>query len=120
MSKTETSQLLLEHYLNWQKSEGSSKNIKEFCKTIPGIEYQNFIHYFNGNRQPGKKIATLFAQHFDDARFYQAARVPDPLLDEIIENWSKVPHATRQRISEEVASYSTEQLPSNANHASND
>jgi hypothetical protein len=113
------SRLLLEHYLEWQQSEGSLKTAKEFCDYIGGIKYANFNHYFTGRRNPGKDFAKLFADRLNDPRFYDAAGFdrPDPSLEMVNRNWENMPDEVRRHIAEQAASYSTKQVPVSADPA---
>jgi hypothetical protein len=114
-----TSQLLLEHYLDWQKSEGRLGKVKDFCDHIGEKNYQNFNHYLNGRRIPGEKVARRFAELFNDPRFYDAAGIPrpDPDLTMVITNWPKMSEETRRRFAEEAATYSTKPIPNDRDTA---
>jgi hypothetical protein len=107
-----TKELLLEHFLNWQKDSGERKTLVEFASYI-GMSDKQLNHYFTGRRVPGEKIVKLFAEKLQDQRFYDAAEIarPDPKLKYVQRNWGKAPIETQQKIAQLLAPYTTDPIP---------
>lgn len=97
--ETETSKLLLTHFLRWQEVKGSRKTLKEFADLI-GISDKQLNHYFTGRREPGERMAALFAEKLDDLRFYDAIGLarPDVDLQFVNRHWAGISRETQAEI----------------------
>jgi transcriptional regulator with XRE-family HTH domain len=107
-----TADLLLEHFLAWQSKTGERKTLKEFAELV-GMSDKQLNHFFTGRREPGEKIATLFANVFNDHRFYDAVEIsrPDPNLRFIERHWGEIPVEIQEQIVKVLSPYVKDQVP---------
>jgi hypothetical protein len=98
--------LLLEHYLSWQKSLGEERTWKQFAEEI-GIDHVYLNKIYNERRSAGEKTVTILAEHFGDLRFYDVVGMdrPDPELVKLRRAWGRLPDEEKKRIAEIAAPY---------------
>jgi len=108
----ETKDLLLEHFIDWMKSNARKPTVKEFAAYI-GIGYKLFAQLFNGTRQPTKKQSQHFAAFFQDQRFFDVVGMARdaPNFQYVQRNWGKMPVEVQRKITELLSPYTTEPLP---------
>jgi DNA-binding XRE family transcriptional regulator len=103
---SETGKLLLEYHLAYKKEQGWDVPQKDFADYI-GIDDKYYNHIYKGRQRPGKEIARLLAEFFDDMRFYDAAGYerPDPGLHLVQAYWRELPDALSKKITDIVGDY---------------
>lgn len=104
-------ELLIEHYLAWQKSSGVIKKQGEFAAWVgEDIKYLSMV--MNG-RKPSQRQVNHFADFFHDPRFYDAAGMerPEKYLAYTKRNWKHLPEELKKRIADEISPYTTEKPP---------
>jgi hypothetical protein len=106
---TKTSNLLLEHFLNWQRKLGERKTSKEFAAYI-GISDKVFNHIFTGKREPTEEQTQLFEAVFQDIRFCEVTgRKPgDRELILLKRKWPQIDYLTRNHIAEDAGIYKSD------------
>jgi transcriptional regulator with XRE-family HTH domain len=108
----EIKKLLLEKYLARQQELGERISLKAFADWI-GIDDKYLNHIMNGRRNLSPRMAELFAEFFNDPRFYDLAGMdrPNPGLQYVSRHWEKVPEDIQRKIAEEISKYTTEPNP---------
>jgi len=98
--------LLLEHYLNYQRKENRRVPVKEFSEYI-GLSYSFYNHLFNGTRDAGLNTINQLALFFNDPRFYDAAGFPrpDPLVNDLSLVVGKLNSKDRKVVSDVISKY---------------
>lgn len=98
--------LLLQHYLDWQKSEGRIRTLKDFA-IFCGLNESYLNLVMNGKRPFTQKMAIKMAQIFDDPRFYEALDLPrpDPDLETLTHLWPTLSEEKRHAIREQAEKY---------------
>lgn len=104
-------ELLIEHYLAWQKKSGDIKKQNEFASYIG--EDEKYLSLIMNGRKPSKRQVIAFADFFNDPRFYDAVGMerPEKYLDYAKRNWNLLPEELKKKIAEEIAPYTTEKPP---------
>lgn len=106
-----TSDLLNEHFVKWQFESGTDKKQWQFAEYIG--EDEKYLNMVMNGRKPSKRQTILFANFFQDPRFYDAEGMerPAPLRDYMQRNYDKAPENVKWKIAEELSQYTTEPLP---------
>jgi transcriptional regulator with XRE-family HTH domain len=101
--------LLLHHYLDWQKSEGHIKTLKDFA-AFCGINESYLNLVMNGKRPLTQKMALKLAQILHDPKFYDALDLPrpDPDLQALSCLWPSLSSEARHTLREQGEKYVTE------------
>jgi plasmid maintenance system antidote protein VapI len=101
--------LLLHHYLDWQKAEGRVKTLKEFA-AFCGINESYLNLVMNGKRPFTQRMALKLAQVLGDPRFYDALDLPRPDLDlqALAQLWPLLSENDRRTLREQGEKYATE------------
>jgi hypothetical protein len=104
-------ELLIEHYLAWQKKSGVIKKQNEFAVWIG--ESEKYLSLIMNGRKPSKRQVVSFAEIFNDPRFYDAAGMdrPEKYLDYAKRNWNTIPKELKKKIADQIAQYTTEPPP---------
>lgn len=104
-------ELLIEHYLTWQKISGEIKTQGEFAAYLG--ESEKYLSLIMNGRKPSKRQIVQFAEMLKDPRFYDAAGMdrPDQSLMYLRRNWQYLPKELKKRIADEIAPYTTEDPP---------
>lgn len=98
--------LLLHHYLDWQKSEGQVKSLKKFASYCNINEsYLNLV--MNGKRPFTLKMALKLAELFHDPRFYDVVNLPrpDPYLQTLNRLWPSLKEEERKYLLDKAENY---------------
>jgi hypothetical protein len=106
---TTGTELLLQHYLDWQKAEGRHKTLKEFAAFCGLNEsYLNLI--MNGKRPFTQKLSIRLAKILNDPMFYDALDLPrpDPDLQVLSQLWPLLSEDARHTLREQGERYVTE------------
>jgi len=82
--------LLLKHYLDWQRAEGERKTFIQFAKYV-GISNKQLEHVFNGRRDISETIARRLAVALNDYRFYDIAGLDRPPPNTAPPNYNRLP-----------------------------
>lgn len=99
-------ELLLEHFLDFQREQGERKTLREFAKFLDENETTlNLL--MNEKRPPSVKKAAKYAEKTGDMRFYAAvgAPAPDPNLTYITNVWEDLPPSAQKKLAEEAEKY---------------
>ena len=104
--------LLLKHYLDWQRDEGERKTFIQFAQHV-GVSNKQLEHVFNGRRDMSEAIARRLALALNDYRFYDIAGLDRPSpLDIYIEKYlGRVDTKAHREIADVIAKYVTEPPP---------
>ena len=100
------SELLLQHYLDWQRRKGSAGSRKAFAEYL-GISESYFSIIWNGRRSPPKTILVRLANRLDDPRFYDLGNLPhpDPLFTYVAREWPNLKAEEQLAIRDQIAGY---------------
>jgi DNA-binding XRE family transcriptional regulator len=103
---SETGKLLFEYHQAYEDQLKREVPQKEFALYI-GIDDKYYNHIYKGRQRPGKEIAKLLAEFFDDLRFYDAGGYdrPDPRFFYVQRNWEELSDGVTKKIEEIVAEY---------------
>jgi transcriptional regulator with XRE-family HTH domain len=98
--------LLFEKYMDFQRTSGGRKSLKQFAEYI-GVGEVYLNRLMNERRNAGEKAIVKLANFFSDLRFYDAAGMdrPDPQLVELRRAWGRLPDEEKKRIAEIAAPY---------------
>jgi transcriptional regulator with XRE-family HTH domain len=101
--------LLLQHYLDWQKREGSVKTLKEFA-SFCGINESYFNLVMNEKRPFTQKMAFKLAKVLNDPQFYDVVDLPrpDPDLQALTQIWPLLDETSRHTLRKQGERYVTE------------
>ena len=100
--------LLLDHYLEWQRNRGSAAPIKAFAEYL-GISETYFNLIWNGKRTPSADIIARIATKLADPRFYDVAGIsrPDPVFTYVAREWPHLSHREQEAVRELIRKYRT-------------
>lgn len=109
MTQKTASELLLEHYLDYQRRTGKLVSLRAFAEHL-GVHVSTISLLMSGKRPLSRSMAKRLAEAANDPRFYDAAGLsrPDPGLQYITQSWDRLSESQRNAIRETVARYITE------------
>ena len=98
--------LLLHHFLAWQRRENTRKTLKEFADFL-GLSKGHLNHFTTGRRLPSQEVAENLYRLTGDERFCTMAGydVPDARLKLIQDTWRDISEEERNKIASMFAQY---------------
>ena len=101
--------LLTENFLEWQKSQGQVRKLKDYADFL-GIHEVTLNQLINGRKDASKKMLVTLAEKTGDPRFYDVANLPrpDPDLQTITRLWPYLTEDSRHTILKQAEKYATD------------
>lgn len=103
---TQQSKLILEHYLNYQRSMERQMTLREFSIFL-GIHETTLNLLINDKREISGRMAVHLASKTNDNRFLDLKRIPhqDPLFSYVSNEWSKLKPEQKKAIRDQIEIY---------------